>query len=289
MNSLKDLNTAVDYIETHLTETLNAARIAQIAGCSEYQLLRMFPYLTGIGLKEYIRKRRMSQAARDLMSEEIQIVDLAARYGYASPTAFTRAFRAEHGITPQQARRGAVRLILYPRLTFQLSVKGAKPMEYRIENLSEFRAVGILDPDWSNEGKTPSAKATAFWCALGNDVHRVLDLIDGSNPSGLLGLSFCDEQKNTICYMAAVATNATCPENMTEHRVPAATYAVFECRGAMPEAMSDLWHNIMSEWLPSSGFEWDGASDFERYLTPNMTAIDAVSEVWIPVHKSNTK
>ena len=88
------------------------------------------------------------------------------------------------------------------------------------------------------------------------------------------------------CYMACVATNRPCPEGMEERTVEAATYAVFECVGPMPEAMTNLWHRILTEWLPSSGYRWESKTDVERYFTPRMTAPDSRSEVWLPVVKA---
>ena len=85
--------------------------------------------------------------------------------------------------------------------------------------------------------------------------------------------------------MACVATNQPCPSGMEERVVESATYAVFECEGAMPDAMTDLWHRILTEWLPSSGYEWESKTDVERYFTPNMISPDSRSEVWLPVVK----
>ena len=73
---------------------------------------------------------------------------------------------------------------------------------------------------------------------------------------------------------------------MEERIVEAATYAVFECVGPMPEAMTNLWHRILTEWLPSSGYRWESKTDVERYFTPRMTAPDSRSEVWLPVVKA---
>lgn len=108
--------------------------------------------------------------------------------------------------------------------------------------------------------------------------------MDGSEPAGLLGVQFCKDG-DFDCYMACVATNQPCPNEMEERVVAAATYAVFECEGAMPDAMNDLWHRILTEWLPSSGYEWESKTDVERYLTPNMISPDSRSEVWLPVVK----
>ena len=284
MSQLENLNYAMHYIDDHLTGALNMTELARIAGCSQYQLQRMFPYLTGITLADYIRRRSMTKAAEELASTNAKVIDIALKYGYDSPTSFARAFKRVHGITPHQACQSSAKLRLYPRLVFTLSVKGEEAMDYKIIERPAFRVVGIPSNNGDWDLQDAGSKATEYWANLGADIHTVLDLMDGSQPEGLLGIQFC---KDDIfdCYMACVATNQPCPEGMEERVVETATYAVFECVGPMPDAMTDLWHRILTEWLPSSGYTWASHTDVERYLTPNMTTPDSRSEVWLPVVK----
>ena len=105
MSQLEDLNRAMAYIEEHLDGTVDMDVLARIAVCSKYQLQRMFPYLTGVTLPEYIRRRAMTRAAQDLRATDAKVVDVALRYGYDSPTAFARAFRRVHGAWRVAQRR----------------------------------------------------------------------------------------------------------------------------------------------------------------------------------------
>lgn len=284
MSQLENLNYAMHYIDDHLTGELSMTELARIAGCSQYQLQRMFPYLAGITLADYIRRRSMTKAAEELASTNAKVIDIALKYGYDSPTSFARAFKRVHGITPHHACQSSAKLRLYPRLVFTLSVKGEEAMDYKIIERPAFRVVGIPSNNGDWDLQDAGSKATEYWTDLGADIHTVLDLMDGSQPEGLLGIQFCKDGKFD-CYMACVATNQPCPDGMEERIVEAATYAVFECVGSMPDAMTDLWHRILTEWLPSSGYSWVSGTDVERYLTPNMTSPDSKSEVWLPVVK----
>lgn len=289
MNWTDDLNHAMDHIERHLQEEINAAEIAKQAACSEFHLQRMFPYMTGMALSDYIRRRRMSQAALDLAAGA-RVIDVAHRYGYESPTSFARAFRDAHGIAPSEAQRGNAKLKTYPRLTFAMQVKGEEAMEYQIEKREAFRTVGhAAGGDWTMENS--GEKATEFWTTLGENgaekIHDILALTDGSNPNGLLGVSFCDEQ-GFKGYLAGIATSTPCPKGMEERIVPAATYAIFDCTGPMPDAIQKLQHRILAEWLPSSDYEWAPKADVEVYFGPNMKDEDYRSQVWLPIQKRQT-
>lgn len=141
MGWIEGLNDAMDYIEANLEGDLDLAHAARLAACTEGQFRRMFSYIAGIGLGEYVRRRRISRAALDLSRGE-RVVDVAVRYGYCSPTAFNRAFRDALGISPSEAKRPGAPLSVFPRLSFSLTVTGAEPLPWRIVPWGGMRLVG---------------------------------------------------------------------------------------------------------------------------------------------------
>ena len=143
MDSLTSMNNAMQYIEEHLTDDIDYSEVSKIACCSEYHFKRMFSFLSGIGLSEYIRRRRLTLAALDLKDTNLRIIDVAVKYGYDSADAFSRAFHSMHGILPSEARSENTQLKAYPRMTFQLSIKGGCEMNYRIVEKGPFQLVGI--------------------------------------------------------------------------------------------------------------------------------------------------
>lgn len=133
MEWLKKLSQSIDYIENNLDGTISYDEIAKIAGCSTYSFQRMFTYIAGIPLSEYIRRRRMTIAAFEIQTKEIKIMDIALKYGYTSPTAFNRAFQSVHGVAPTLARTEGTLLEAYTRISFSISISGGESMKYRIE------------------------------------------------------------------------------------------------------------------------------------------------------------
>jgi AraC family transcriptional regulator len=142
MDWLSGMNRAMEYIEKNLCEEISYDEIARLANCSVYHLQRMFPYITGVALSEYIRRRRLTLAAGELLTTDIKIIDLAMKYGYDSPEAFSRAFKKLHGVAPIAARSIGATLKAYPPMSFHISIKGDTEMNYRIEQRKSFQVFG---------------------------------------------------------------------------------------------------------------------------------------------------
>lgn len=113
------LNQVVDYFEQHLQDEVDLSKAAQIAGVSLSALQRLFPLLAGVSMSEYLRKRRLTLAGRDLAQNNARVIDIALKYGYDSATAFSRAFTKFHGIKPSHVKQQAAQLKYYPKLVFR--------------------------------------------------------------------------------------------------------------------------------------------------------------------------
>lgn len=278
MDWLSHWNKALDDLERHLDGEIDLGELGRLAGCSAYHFQRMFSYLAGVPLSEYIRRRRMTRAAADLQNGE-RVLDVALRYGYESPTAFNRAFQAVHGVPPSQAKQGGVKLKAFPRIRFKFVLKGAEEMEYQIVKREAFRIVGFRMRLPMDMEKSFQA-VPGFWAETGPRQAELFPLMNG-DPAGMLGVSTCNEEENY--YYIAVASNAPVPEGMYEWTVPAAAWAVFTGTGRLPEAMQELQKRIVTEYLPDSGYEWAKAPDIEVYL--NRPGEESRFQVWLPVTK----
>ncbi|MCT4509523.1 MAG: AraC family transcriptional regulator, partial [Tepidibacter sp.] len=141
MNWLNAMNNAVEYIEDNITKKIDIVQVAKIALSSTFHFQRMYHMITGVTIGEYIRRRRLTLATQDIISGE-KIINVAYKYGYETPEAFTKAFRKMHGISPSVARELGVNLKAYPKLSFHISIKGDKNMNYKIFDKGSFKVVG---------------------------------------------------------------------------------------------------------------------------------------------------
>lgn len=146
MEWIDRLNDTINYIEEHLTDEIDYEQLGRIACCSSYHFQRMFAYMAGIPLSEYIRRRRMSLAAVDLQGRDMKILDVAGKYGYSSPTSFNRAFQSVHGVAPSAVKNEGISVKSFPPIAFKITIKGAEEMNYRIETKEAFRIVGVSVP-----------------------------------------------------------------------------------------------------------------------------------------------
>ena len=229
MEWIERLNDAIAYIEENLTGTIDHERLGQIACCSSYHFQRMFSYMAGMPLSEYVRKRKMSLAAVDLQGGSAKIIDVAEKYGYNSPTAFNRAFQSIHGIAPSALKDEGVSIKSFPPITFKITIKGVGEMNYRIETKDAFRIVGVSVP-LEKEIEKNFAVIPSKWqeIATNGTLQRLTQMMN-AQPMGVLGISTCNDEEEWRYYIA-VSTSMEKGE-LEEYTVPPATWAVFPGSG----------------------------------------------------------
>lgn len=284
MDWLEAMNQAVDYLEENITEKLDMEKVAQIALSSPFHFQRMYHMMTGVTVAEYVRRRRLTLAAQDIISGE-KVICVAYKYGYETPEAFTKAFGKLHGLSPTAAREPGAKLKAYPKLSFYISIKGAKEMDYKIVERDSFTVIGkqtkITMADGENFKQIP-----AFWnaCMKDGSFDQLCALADKPDILGIC--KDFDKESNTFMYMVAVEGSlASPPDGCIAVTVPKATWAVFQSVGALPGAIQELTRQIYTEWLPSTGYQHDCAPDLEVYPPGNTASPDYRCEVWVPIKK----
>ncbi len=283
MDWIENLNAAIEYIESNLTEEISYDRAAQIACCSTYHFQRMFSFITGVPLSEYIRRRRLTLAAFELQNGGIKVIDTALKYGYESPEAFSRAFKKMHGIMPVSARDIGVSLKAYPKLTFAITIKGDVEMKYRITQRESFRVFGVCT-EISTEQETAFQQVPQFFRKCDEDLvpDEINELLGRFHDNQTISALY-DHSEHTFKYMLCqfLPKGVTVPDKFTVLEVPAATWAVFDVPNCEIQAM---WRRIWAEWFPTSGYELVEGAQFEMYYGLASHG-NVFGEIWIPVKK----
>lgn len=284
MDWLMRLEKAVAYIENNLDSEISHEEAAKIACCSTFYFRRMFSYVAGISLSEYIRRRRMTQAAFELQKADIKVIDIALKYGYTSPTAFNRAFQNVHGISPAAAKLQGALLNAYPSIKFSVQITGGHAMPYRIEEKSSMRIVGARVPITEDMEENQQI-APAFWNNVikGKQFGEICEL-SNTSPVGVLGIT-AYQNPDEIYYYIAAATDKPVPPGMYEYEIPASTWVIFESEGRFKESVQSIFRRFLTEWLPFSGYVYAELPDIEVYPIGKDIQQSGHSEVWIAVKK----
>ncbi|NLJ30750.1 MAG: AraC family transcriptional regulator [Clostridiales bacterium] len=284
MEWLKNLSKAIEYIEMNLAGEISYEEAAKIACCSTYYFQRMFSYVAGIPLSEYIRRRRMTQAAFELQTTDSKVLDVALKYGYTSPTSFNRAFQSVHGISPISAKAQGSVLNAYPPIRFSVKITGGNVMPYRVEEKEAMRIVGIRIP-LTLDMEENQKRVPPFWeKTLKSSQFSEICNLSNQSPQGVLGITAC-QSPDEIYYYIAAATDQPVPKDMFEYEIPAAIWVIFESDGYFKESIQSIFRRFLTEWLPFSGYTYAELPDIEVYPISEERPRAGHSEVWIAVKK----
>lgn len=295
MEWLTSIRTAIDYMEEHLTDDISAQDVADEVYLSPFFLQRGFSLMTGYGIGEYIRNRRLYQAAVDLKHTDEKVIDIAFRYGYETPESFTKAFSRFHGATPSQVRSGAAINTFLP-LTIKLSIHGGNQMDYKITPMFPFKVIGF-QKEFDNE--TAYAEIPKFWDEIcekyaynvyaGNAPANPYEQALVDNCIGEYGVCIDDIGGGKFRYLVAGKyTGGDVPEGMVVYEFPRSDWAVFNCIGPIPDALQSVNTRIFREWLPGNPkYELCGNASVEWYDCVNgeKTDPDYHSAIWVPVKR----
>lgn len=281
MDWITTIENAISFIERNITENLTVGRIAAEVNSSAFYFQKGFSMLCGYTVGEYIRMRRLSLAASELVASDIKVIDLAMKYGYDSPDSFTKAFIRFHGCTPTDVRKSGVNIKAFAPLHIKLTLDGGTVMEYRIEKKSAFKVMGISKM-FSYE--SANQDIPQFW-------NEALLMADPRPVLGIYGVCFDEAMAGEqFRYMIADDYTGEKAQNMEleVHEIPEHSWAVFPCKGAIPLPLQEVNRRIFSEWLPTSQYEIAEGYNIEYYSDPanykmGMQDPEYYTEIWIPV------
>jgi AraC family transcriptional regulator len=284
---LQEFNNLMDYIETHLTEEISGKDISKIVGLSDYHFKRMFSYMAGMSLNEYIKNRRLSVANVELISGA-KVTDIAYKYGYQSIEGFSRAFRGWSGFLPSEVIKNKIQKS-FPKFSFFIDIRGGISMEFKIEKKEKFNIVGVskrVPIQFEGENNAILELAQSITEQQRNEMHQLADLY----PHQVLNVSydFDDgflEEKGYLTHMIGFATTKENPfDDLGQISIEESLWAIFPNQGPFPATLQETTAKIYSEWLPSSDYEVADIPGIS-FTKHNGTSENVYSEIWMPVKK----
>lgn len=291
---IAELNSLIDIIESTLTddgpEAMDLEKVAGELGTTEYHLRRMFSSLAGMPLSEYVRRRRMTAAAADVIAGD-ELLGIAVRFGYGSAEAFGRAFRSVHGVGPSEVRRSGGPLRSQSTLRFRLTIEGSSSMDTRIIKQPAFSLIGHSKRvPLIHQGENPHIRELVD--SLSSSEHERLKSLSDTEPAGLLQVTdnvdpdYREGTELTYLHGVAVGTAASAPSDLDIIDVEAGTWAVFTASGRYPSALQETWAATASEWFPSNPWRLRPGPSIVSVIERAEDFSTATTELWLPVERS---
>lgn len=283
MKWINRMKSCIDYIEDNLKGEIDIAELSRLTFLSKRYFLIMFEAVTGMTVHEYIRKRKMSVAAYEIMEKDRKVIDVAFDFGYSSAEAFSRAFKNIHGISPANAGKNGSYVKLYAPISFHIEIKGEESMNYRVEKKEEFKVFGTVLKTTSEDGKSYK-EIPKFWQQVfaSGQFKEMLNLCDEDSKN--YGVCLPMKNEDEFDYVIGFSGSREDYSKYEVFEIPAAKWGIFECRGLMPNAMQSVFQRIFKEWLPATDYEIDMTKPVLEYYTEgDTTSNDYYSEIWMPL------
>lgn len=279
MNWIENINIALTFIEENLESNLTSEKIAAEACSSEFHFMRIFSVLTGRSLSEYIKERRLTKAGAEISNSKNKVIDIAFKYGYESPEAFSKAFKRFHGISPSVARKNGYLLLVSPPLHIKVTLEGDKQMEYKIEKKGAFKVTGLSKEVHLSEAPL---KIPEFGKELWNS-GAIEEMYKNSGPLGVMGISYAHRFEEGLCrYMYGVEETERNKGNYEEViNIAESNWAIFNGEGEFPICITKAWKRIYEEWFPATGYEHAQVPEVE--FSESIGEGRVKWEIWIPV------
>jgi len=280
MQIIQFFNETINYIESVLDSEIDEDKITHLSTYSYPMFSRLFSILTDTPLSEYIRSRRLTEAAVLLRDTNIKVIDIAMKYGYESSDSFGTAFKKFHGFTPSEVRNGKPFKIV-SRVQLALSVRGGRSMNITIQKKNSFTVAG------RNEQNINSSLCPSIWEKLYEKYSH--DELASLGEGQSVGVCHDVENPSIINYIAGyIVTDVDKVKSMGLDilEIKEAEYAIVELTGSVPECIRNGWKYAMEVFFPEHGYVHSGSPDFEYYYEGDVDSKDYKMELWIPIVKA---
>ncbi len=294
--SIQLIQQAICYMEEHICENISYAEVAKSVQMSSYNFHRTFSFIVGMTANEYMRKRRLTLAAKELQTTAISVIDAAYKYGYESPESFSKAFSRFHGSTPKQAKQKGTKLHLFNPLLIKIIVEGGSIMDYRIEHKESQKFIALVKA-FPNEiiNDDNAHNIPDFWAeCYEKDLIEPMKLLRVKGKRDLFGLcSPVKDGENHFNYGIGIMLDEDTEISKLEHftkngyliwKTEPADYAVFKCFGSDGDCLAETWSKFFKEFIPQTGYTQTEDTDYEIYFEDGENGL--FCELWIPVKQN---
>lgn len=261
MDFYNNLNKMIDYIEENIDQDIDYQKLSRMVGINMSTLQRLFPLISGISITEYIRKRRLTLAGKDLVQNKMKVIDVAVKYRYNSATAFSRAFLRFHGIKPTEVKKTS-KLVYYPKLEFKIPVI-EEEMQYEVTTMDSFSIYGIGI-------KTDNTKIRKEAPALFTKVKKDYPMPD-------YGMIVYQDRFNSDQYEYWVLWKNKYPE-MTEVKFPKSRWLKFRINSQEAQDIQEMSDRFYLKFLPTCEYSLKDLPELEYYHSD-----EEVTDFLIPI------
>lgn len=290
MNYLEQMEKAVIYIENNLHEDIKVDAVAGVAGYSYYHFHRVFEAVLGETVGNYIRSRRISRAANDLLYTDQRILDIAVHYQFDSQEAFNRAFKKVFKVSPGAYRKNRIDAIIGSQKELTAihlkHLHDCITIQPSIRQFDEVKLIGIRGKSTLGSNRIPD-----MWRSFSARIEEIKNRVEGFKGYGICeadpGFDLNKFNKNTeSSHFIGVEVHSfnELPPGMVSKTIYSGKYGVFTHKGKI-SALQMTYDYIWGTWVLCSGFEIDQRDDFEfydeRFLGPDHDLSEF--DIYIPI------
>lgn len=275
-SGIQKIEEVIEHIEKNITSTISCDELAAGMNLSVYEFRRIFSFVVGCPISEYIRKRRLSLAALEILGgEETDMQTLSEKYGYSTQSAFIKAFGEQHGVSPTVLLKQNRELTLFTRPKFELKISGREEISMKIAEESNFYVCGFED----TSPITDSCCCENVW----NSFYEkgVDSALEKAGHSQRIYAVYNNIGENVRCTIGAKTKNEV--ENFSCTYVKGGKWAVFKLKTVQDDEVNRIYSKIFYEWLPSANLKRkEGVPIVENY--PFDMSMDGFEwEIRIPI------
>ena len=240
-NGIQKIEEIIEYIECHLTSEIDYEALASRMALSVYEFRRIFAFVVGCPLSEYVRKRRLSLAACDLMANaNTTVQEISEKYGYSTIAAFSKAFSEYHGFSPTVCQKGGCEISLFSKPKFEFHIQSPDDHAFQI----------LSDTAFAIQGYCAFSEHTDTCCCeqVWNDFYELEK--DKEVSGNRIFVSYCNEQDKVKCRIGDRISPTS--EDLAEDIIPECRWLSVKMNTTDDDAVNEKYNTILCDLLPSA-------------------------------------